>query len=203
MPFEGQGEVAVKKASPSSNAGSPSGKSDASAGTRAKLNQVVRKQASQPTGKLSTNNIGINETLNPTVHKGVKKKEVLTSDLSEDFTFAQLEYVWKEYALAIRREKRESMYSTLMNSKMTMSSDFQIHLEIVNELQGKELEIEKIELLGFIRAKLKNYTVGLKYSLIESEKREILDSKGIFDKLAEENSSLNKFRKLFNLDIEF
>ena len=80
---------------------------------------------------------------------------------------------------------------------------YQIHLEIANELQGKELEVEKVELLGFIRAKLKNYSVGLKYSLIATEKMEILDSKGIFDKLAAENSSLDKFRKLFNLDIEF
>jgi len=152
---------------------------------------------------LSTNNIGINETLNPTVRKGAKKKETVTSDQAEDFTFDQLKYVWKEYSLAIRREKRESMYSTLMNSNMSMSSDYQIHLEIANELQGKELEVEKVELLGFIRAKLKNYSVGLKYSLIATEKMEILDSKGIFDKLAAENSSLDKFRKLFNLDIEF
>lgn len=158
---------------------------------------------SQPTGKLSTNNIGINETLNPTARKGAKKQLEVSSDQADDFTFDELKYVWKEYSLAIRREKRESMYSTLMNSKMTMSSDYQIHLEIANELQGKNLEIEKVELLGFIRAKLKNYSIGLKYTLIESEKREILDSKGIFDKLAEDNSSLNKFRKLFNLDIEF
>jgi DNA polymerase-3 subunit gamma/tau len=158
---------------------------------------------SQPTGKLSTNNVGINETINPTIRNNSKESLEVSSDQAEDFTFDQLQHVWKDYSLAVRREKRESMYSTLMNSKMTMSSDYQIHLEIANELQGKNLEIEKVELLGFIRAKLKNYSVGLKYSLIESEKLEILDSKGIFDKLAEENSSLNKFRKLFNLDIEF
>ena len=137
------------------------------------------------------------------MREGAKKKELISSDQAEDFTFDQLQHVWKDYSLAIRREKRESMYSTLMNSNMSMSSDYQIHLEISNELQGKDLEVEKVELLGFVRSKLRNYSIGLKYSVIASEKMEILDSKGIFDKLAEENSSLTKFRKLFNLDIEF
>ncbi|MDA7804149.1 hypothetical protein N8987_06200, partial [Crocinitomix sp.] len=78
-----------------------------------------------------------------------------------------------------------------------------IHLEIINTVQATELEREKGELLDFLRKELKNYGIGLKFTLIESEKVQILDNKGIFEKLAEENSSLNKFRKLFNLDIEF
>jgi len=123
--------------------------------------------------------------------------------MREDFTFEQLQRVWKEYSLGIKRLRKDSLYSTLIKSEMSMSSDYQIHLKIINELQGKELEIEKVELLGFIRSRLKNYSIGLKYSLEKSEKVKILDSKGIFDKLVEENSSLDKFRKLFNLDIEF
>lgn len=204
LPFEGQGEMAAKKATSTSSQPAANGSKQAPVNNGPRIGGApVRKQVSQPTGKLSTNNIGINETLNPTVRTGTKKQVAASTNQREDFTFDQLKRVWKEYSLAIRREKRESMYSTLMNSKMTMSSDYQIHLEIANELQGKKLEIEKVELLGFIRSKLKNYTIGLKYSLIATEKMEILDSKGIFDKLAEENSSLNKFRKLFNLDIEF
>ncbi|NOQ71450.1 MAG: hypothetical protein GQ574_05590 [Crocinitomix sp.] len=203
MPFEGQGDGAVKKATQVPNQSTNTNKT-ATVNSGPKIGGAPeRKQVSQPTGKLSTNNIGIKETLNPTIRDGAKKKELISSDQAEDFTFDQLKHVWKEYSLAIRREKRESMYSTLMNSNMTMSSDYQIHLEISNELQGKNLEIEKVELLGFVRSKLKNYSIGLKYSVIATEKMEILDSKGIFDKLAEENSSLNKFRKLFNLDIEF
>ena len=83
-----------------------------------------------------------------------------------------------------------------------MSSDYQVLLE-VHGVQATELEREKVELLAFLRSKLRNYSIGLKYTVIEQEKVQIVDSKGTFDKLAEENSSLNKFRKLFNLDIEF
>jgi hypothetical protein len=202
LPFEGQGEVAVKKA-PSQQSADTVTKSTATNNGPKLGGMPVRKQVSQPTGKLSTNNIGIKDTLNPVIRKGAQNKLQVSSDQAEDFTFDQLKHVWKEYSLAIRRNKRESMYSTLMNSNMTMSSDYQIHLEIANELQGKDLEIEKVELLGFVRAKLKNYSIGLNYSLTEIEKIEVLDSKGIFDKLAEENSSLKKFQKLFNLGIDF
>ena len=77
-------------------------------------------------------------THNPTLMAATTRDEhglwVQAEDLKiSDFTFEELKRVWKEYSLAIRREKRESMYSTLMNSKMTMSSDYQIHLEISNE----------------------------------------------------------------------
>lgn len=84
-----------------------------------------------------------------------------------------------------------------------MSSDYQIHLEIINSVQAAELEREKGELLDFLRKELRNYSIGLNFSIVETEKVQIMDNKGVFDKLAEENSSLNKFRKLFNLDIEF
>jgi len=113
--------------------------------------------------------------------------------------------VWKEYSLGAKRDRKDSLYSTLMGSEMTMSSDYQVHLKIVNSVQAAEIEREKAEILAFIRAKLKNYNIGLKYTIETEQKKkvQIMDSKGAFEKLAEENSSLNKFRKLFNLDIEF
>ncbi|WP_139134218.1 hypothetical protein [Crocinitomix algicola] len=123
--------------------------------------------------------------------------------MRDDFTFEDLERAWKSFSLAVKREKRDSFYSTLENSKMTMSSDYQIHLEIINSVQAAELEREKGELLDFLRKELRNYSIGLNFSIVETEKVQIMDNKGVFDKLAEENSSLNKFRKLFNLDIEF
>ncbi len=200
MPFEGQGVQSAKtaaKVTPKPNNGPAASK------TTSSFNAEPRKQVSQPSGKLVTNNIGIKETLNPAQQKRSDAVRDIISDLADDFTIEQLEHVWKEYALGVKRKRKDSLYSTLVKSKMTMSSDYQIHLDIVNALQGKELEAEKGELLGFIRSKLRNYTIGLKYSITESKKMEILDSKGVFDKLAEDNSSLNKFRKLFNLDIEF
>lgn len=162
----------------------------------------IRKIAVAPTGQLSTTNIGIKDTLNPVQKKSNGESDEYISDLAEPFTFAALEHVWKAYCLEVKRNKKDSLYSTLQ-SKMTMSSDYQIQLELVNSVQAAEIEKEKVELLGFVRKQLRNYTIGLNYKIVEAPKTLTLDSRGAYEKLAEENSSLNKFRKLFNLDIEF
>ncbi len=199
MPFEGQSEVqkgtATARPIPPTT---PVKKTEGSS-----LGAPVRKQFNQPKGKLVTSNIGIKATLNPKEKKATAEAEIQMSQQREPFTFEELERVWKGYALMVKREKKDSLYSTLMNSKMTMTSDHQITLNIVNTVQASELEREKVELLSYIRNELKNYGIGLNYKQIESKKTVVMDSKGIFDQLAEDNSSLKKFRKLFNLDIEF
>lgn len=201
LPFEGQGQVAVKKA-PSTPAKKSVPENGAANGA-GRFNVAQRKQVSQPTGKLTTNNIGIKDTLNPKKKKTSTIGEDVNPDLAEAFTIEQLQHVWKEYSLISKRNKKNSLHSTLTNSKMTVSSDYQIHLELVSISQQKEIEAVKAELLGFLRSKLKNYGIGLNYTIVKTTKTQLLDSKGTFDKLAEDNSSLNKFRKLFNLDIEF
>ncbi len=162
----------------------------------------IRKIAVAPTGQLSTTNIGIKDTLNPVQKKPNSHSDEHHHDLAEPFTFGALEHVWKAYCLEVKRNKKDSLYSTLQ-SKMTMSSDYQIQLELLNSVQASEIEKEKAELLGFVRKQLRNYTIGLNYTIVEAPKTLTLDSRGTYEKLAEENSTLNKFRKLFNLDIEF
>ncbi|WP_027420195.1 hypothetical protein [Crocinitomix catalasitica] len=196
LPFDGQGQ---------SSAAAPS--------TEAKLNtkaanpiktklQAERKQVSRPTGKLTTTNLGINSTLNPKVNTEDQAIQDQLSQQKEPFTFEDLERVWKNYCLKIKRERKDSLYSTLTSSPMTMSSDYVINLDISNTVQGAELERDKIDILGFIRKELKNGSVTLTYKQIEQERMQVFDTKANFDKLANENPSLDKFRKLFNLDIE-
>ncbi len=161
-----------------------------------------RKEVVVPTGKLATTNIGINDLLNPIRQASEVESDEMTPSLAENFTFEALERVWKSYALEVKKNKKDSLYSTLQ-SRMTLTSDLQIHLELVNSVQAVEIEKEKSELLGFIRSQLRNYSIGLQYKIVEAPKTQALDSRGIYEKLSEENTSLDKFRKLFNLDIEF
>lgn len=152
---------------------------------------------------MRTTNIGIKDTINP---PQTKKQAVEASQsgeqLKEDFTFEELERHWKAYALALRRELKNSLYTTLVNAKISMTSDYQIKFEI-HSVQAAELEREKVALLAYLRKNLRNYSIQLNYTLIEQEKVPVLDSKSTFDKMVEENTSLDKLRKLFNLDIEF
>lgn len=165
--------------------------------------QVARKQASKPTGKLKTLNIGIKDTINPPVKKTQKQNQAETQQRqNEDFTFEDLQRTWKAYAIAVKRERKDSLYTTLVNVNLSMTSDFKIKFEI-HSVQAAELEREKVALMAYLRKELKNYTIQLEHGTIEQEKIQIIDSKGTYDKLVEENTSLDKLRKLFNLDIEF
>lgn len=164
--------------------------------------QPERKTASQPVGKLSSNNIGIKSTLNPRVRKQQDNEEQL-AEQNETYEVADLEALWKKYAYQLKQEKRDSLFSTLMNSDMKVDSNHIITLKIKNSVQSNELDAEKAKLLRYLRQNLKNTKISLKYVMEETETVSILDSKSTFEKLAEENSSLHKFRKLFNLDIEF
>lgn len=168
------------------------------------IKKEAPKKYSKPSGKLLTSNIGIKSTLNP---KKKEEEEIdeenFTPTNKEPFNFEDLEKLWKEYALKLKREKRDLLHSTLTNSELSMSSDYQITLEIDNSIQSVELEREKSTLVGFLRTKLKNDFLTFNYVVTESSKIEIMDSKSSFERLAEENKSLHKFRKLFNLDVEF
>lgn len=197
LPFEGQSlKQKVKK--------EPVTKKSAPKNTQHRPKQEAqRKQASKPSGVLRTTNIGIRDTINPPQKKHQKQEgDKAAENQNEKFSFEDLERTWKSYALALKRERKDSLYTTLVNAILSMTSDFRIKFEI-HSVQAAELEREKVALMAYLRKELKNYSIQLEYSTIEQEKVQILDSKGTFDKLLEENSSLDKLRKLFNLDIEF
>ena len=164
---------------------------------------VERKKITQPVGRFNSNSIGINSTLNPTVRKNKGGVQEQLQERSEEYTIEQFEHAWKEFALKIKREKKDSLYATLMSTEKNVGSDHMVTLEIQNSIQQTELDEYKGEIVRALRLKLNNTNINLSYNITEKKSVQVMDSKATFDKLAEENSSLNKFRKLFNLDIEF
>jgi len=112
------------------------------------------------------------------------------------------EHAWKEYSLKAKRDKNNSLYSTLSNANPQFGSDLIINITIKNSIALKEYDSKKPELIKFLRAKLKNHSIDIKHTVLENTKFEHHDSKSKFIKLLKENQSLEKFRKLFNLDID-
>lgn len=168
-----------------------------------KPTQVIeRKKVSLPGLKISTNNLGINSILNPP-KKQSDTLEAVLPDLAENFTHTELMAVWNSYALDLKREKKDKLYATLTGANPILTSDYQITLEISNSAQAIDLEKEKVNLLGHLRSSLKNYQITFNYKISAVQKFANTDTKSTFEKLAEENPSLHKFRKLFNLDIDF
>lgn len=162
-----------------------------------------RKKVSLPGLKIATNNLGIKSILDPPKNKQVENADALLPDLAENFTHTELMKVWDNYVLDLKREKKDKLHATLTGSKPILTSDYQISLEISNSAQAIDLEREKVNLLAHLRSSLKNYQITFNYKISEAKKFSNTDTKSTFEKLAEENPSLHKFRKLFNLDIDF
>jgi hypothetical protein len=166
------------------------------------LEKEERKTTEQLTGQLLSNNIGIKSTLNPPKKEASEELEALP-DQNEEYTEEDLKKYWNEYVYQLKVAKRDSLHSTLVNSDMKVDSNHLITLKIKNNVQSNELDAEKTKLIQFLRKNLKNTNISLQYEMEELEQVSILDSKATFEKLAEENTSLQKFRKLFNLDIDY
>ena len=201
MPFPGQNETRELTAKVEVRT---EGKKEAVVVGAAGIGQAIeRKTASQPTGRFNSTSIGINSTLNPTIKKNKSGIEEQQTEQNEVYTQEQFDHSWKEFALKLKREKKDSLFATLMNTEKKLSSSHLITLEIQNSIQQTELDEYKGEIVRFLRMKLNNTNINLEYNISEKKSVQLMDSKATFDKLAEQNSSLNKFRKLFNLDIEF
>jgi hypothetical protein len=160
-----------------------------------------RKTVAQPTGKLASANLGIKTILNPPKRKGLDDEEALPES-NEAYSEDDLKQYWNKYAYELKKARRDGLFTTLTRSEMQIGSDHKITLHIKNH-QVQELESEKIKLLRFLRYNLKNTNINLVFKIEEAEAQSVMDSKATFDKLAEENGSLLKLRKMFNLDIEF
>ncbi len=161
-----------------------------------------RKTFQKPTQKTINNTLSIKELLNPKVEEADDANTVL-AEMNESFTEEDLKKAWNEYSLEIKKQLKNSLYSTLNSSPIQLTSEKKIIIEIKNSIEAADLDKEKIDLLGFLRKKLNNTFIQLEYKVQSEDKITFLDSKAKFDKMCKENESLIKFQKLFNLDIDY
>ena len=148
--------------------------------------------------------MGIKSILSPPKQQSQDVNDsVAPEKQNNEFTIDQLDYAWKEYALKVKREKKNSLFSTLNGAKPKLASDYSINITVKSTIEANDIDKEKPELIGFLRQKLGNSNLTVNYSVIESQKASFVDNKSVFEDLIKENESLNKFRKMFNLDIDF
>jgi DNA polymerase-3 subunit gamma/tau len=82
--------------------------------------------------------------------------------------------------------------------------NFIIELDIENKLQDDLLQIEKVDLLNFLRTELKNFSIELQTRILEQiQKKRLYTSNEKYQHMLEKNPNLEEFRKRFNLDLDF
>ncbi|MCB0793956.1 MAG: DNA polymerase III subunit gamma/tau [Flavobacteriales bacterium] len=113
-----------------------------------------------------------------------------------------LQQVWHDYALARKKEGKNSLHATLVANDPEISGPSMITFRIVNEIQEKYLKEESLDLVGYLRKELEAPALELKV-----EKEEVTDLRprytplDRFKILAERNPALIKLKEGLDLDL--
>jgi DNA polymerase-3 subunit gamma/tau len=135
--------------------------------------EVIANAAQEPEKKTVLNFRGSVPLKTVSINQHIKKKEIPlvdeketieTHSIVEDapqqhFELHELKNVWKAYCDQMHKTGRMAMLGTLTLSEPMLNADYRISYEVHNDSQMRELELEKPELIGFLRKQLKNYTL--------------------------------------------
>ena len=110
--------------------------------------------------------------------------------------------VWNDYALARKREGKNSLHATLTAREPLITSLSTLSFAIVNEVQEKYMREEKPTLLGHLRRELADPILDLQVTKeVITNLRPRYTVKDRFDLLAEKNPALLKLREALDLDL--
>lgn len=92
-------------------------------------------------------------------------------------------------------------YNALHSGKVELKENFKIRFEFTSSSLANEFEIQKDELMRFLREKLNNYSIEFEIDVIgDVSKSYIKTSQEKFKDMAEINPILLKMREEFGLD---
>lgn len=131
--------------------------------------------------------------LEPAADPSVQPKAVNASLLTR---------VWNDYALARKREGKNSLHATLTAREPLITGLSSLTFAIVNEVQEKYMREEKPTLLGHLRRELADPILDLQViKEVVTNLRPRYTVKDRFELLAEKNPALLKLREALDLDL--
>ncbi|MEO6884459.1 MAG: DNA polymerase III subunit gamma/tau [Bacteroidia bacterium] len=132
-----------------------------------------------------------------------KNFESTFSQPEENFSIEALEKAWNAYALKHQKD-RMNIYTTLMNKKPILTEKNKLEFTVDNKVQEENLNEDKTNLLGFLRAELKNYALQLTVLINKDDtERKPYTAQDKFKWMAERNPAINKLKQQFDLEIDF
>ena len=110
--------------------------------------------------------------------------------------------VWNDYALARKREGKNSLHATLTAREPVINGLSSLTFAIVNEVQEKYMREEKPALLGHLRREMNDPLLEL--TVVKEEVKDLrprYTTRDRFNILAEKNPALLKLREALDLDL--
>jgi DNA polymerase-3 subunit gamma/tau len=124
------------------------------------------------------------------------------SEISEvqDFTLAELEEAWNQYALSIKADKPR-LNGLLKASTPILGKNYEVTFSLSNDLQEKAIQKEEAAILASLKKQLNNGKIKLKIIIKqENVKKTLYTDTDKLNYLSEKNPNVNKLKQQLNLD---
>jgi|TARA_B110000908_G_scaffold171825_1_gene236076 DNA polymerase-3 subunit gamma/tau len=145
------------------------------------------------------------------INKFLNKKEenqedqeyvVATGEARSDFNQDQLNPLWLEFAKTIEAKGKVSLFRLFSDQFPKIDTNFLLHFPVESQALADDLQVEKPELLSFLRKKLNNFGINIDFPLIEAENTKMLYTpQDKFKHMVEKNQQLQILKKSLDLDL--
>jgi DNA polymerase-3 subunit gamma/tau len=126
----------------------------------------------------------------------------ITGTDREPFTIEQLIFYWNQYTNMVKEANKINIYTLMSASAPLLESQEEIVVPVEHKLQEDILQDEMIDLLNFLRPRLKNFSIYIKTRQVVREVvNRLYTSIEKYQYLVEKNPKLEEMRRRFNLDV--
>lgn len=128
---------------------------------------------------------------------------LLEGDEFQTFTYDEFLAVWHVYADELKKDNKINLYTVMTANVPTLREDFQVEVIVENQIQEDLLQVERIDIVNFLRPKLRNYRINLIPMRMASDtKRKPYTAQEKYNAMVEKNPVLDRLRQEFNLGLE-
>ncbi|MBU8893548.1 MAG: DNA polymerase III subunit gamma/tau [Bacteroidales bacterium] len=131
-----------------------------------------------------------------------EENDELKENLNNDFTEKELIDKWHQFSDKMGGKPR--IFNTLTSKDPKLEENNIVSFVIDNNLQEEKINEIRNELLGFLKAELKNSLIDLKLILTDNEEdnNKLYTAEDKYKHMLSKNENLNNLKQEFNLDIE-
>ena len=147
--------------------------------------------------------VSINQFLNKKEDgKSEEEYQVATGEARSDFHQDQLNSLWTQYAKNIEAKGKVSLFRLFSDQLPKIEENYLLHFPVESQALADDLQVEKPELLSFLRQKLNNYGINIDFPVIEVEHSKMLYTpQDKLNHMAEKHPKLMYLKKLLDFDL--
>ena len=136
--------------------------------------------------------------------KGKEQNAINSNQASEKFSQEVLESTWIKYATELKTKGKTSYGVALLSKTPVLKEESVIEFSITSKTMEETINEDKMNLLGFLRKELNNYSIMINLVMTTSEeKTNLYTATDRYKRLLEKYPDLSKFRQAFDLDIGY